>query len=181
MTNVPEGPFFYVLFVVIPALFIAFVAWELARVLEQERIPGRRLAFACILTIISLACVAFVHMERFPENILFGFVAFLWFPLAVVIALLCFKNPPCRTNQPALVSVITFIIYNLSMALFMLGQRAGLRDGSVLFYPPVPMTYELMLWPVGIHAVIQFFLILVLACILISAISHIPGLGDGAE
>lgn len=181
MTNVPEGPAFYVLFVVIPALFVSLVGAGLTKAIEREKIPDRKIIFAVILTIVSLAVAAFLHVNRFPENLIAGLIALLWFPLAVIIASLGFRDLPCRNDLPSLVFVITFVVYNIEEGLFYLGRWAGLRDAGILPFPPVPMTYELMLWPVWFHAVVQFFLTLILAGILVAAVRRYPGLWEAPQ
>nr|WP_320160735.1 hypothetical protein [uncultured Methanoregula sp.] len=179
MTNVPEGPLIYVLFEIIPALFVSLVAAVLAKTLEQENTRTDRIIFAAVLAIVSLAAVAFLHVGSFPVNIMVGFIGILWFPLAVIIASLCFRNLPCEHNLPSLVFVVTFIAYNAEMGFFYLGRWAGLRDAMVWIYPPVPMTYDLMLWPVWFHAGVQYFLTLVIAAILVGAFLRYPVLWKG--
>ena len=179
MTNVPEGPLIYILFEVIPALFVSLVAAVLVKTLEVEKTRNDKITFAAILAIASLAVIAFLQVRSFPANIMVGFIGILWFPLAVIIASLCFRNLPFEKDLPSLVFVVTFIAYNAEMALFYIGRWAGLRDAMVWIYPPVPMTYNLMLWPVWFHAVVQFFLTLVIAALLIGAIHRYPGLWKG--
>ena len=167
MTNVPQGPIFYILFDVIPAFFVSLVGAGLFKVIERGKNRNQHIVVSIILTIVSLAVVSFLHADTFPANVVFGFIGILWFLLAVIIAVLCFLKPPYGNERPFFALLITFIVYNTEMALFYIGRWAGLRDATVWIFPPVPMTYELMLWPVWFHAVVQFFLTLLLSCILI--------------
>ena len=51
----------------------------------------------------------------------------------------------------------------------------------VLIYPPIPMTYELMLWPIEFHAVVQFFMTFAIAGALIDAVHSYRKWQTGGE
>ena len=122
MTNVPEGPIFCALFVVIPALIVSLIAAVMVAALARETSRKRKFFIVMALTIISLASIALLHFDRFPANSIFGLLGFLSFPLAVVLASLCFRELPFWKHAPTAIIVITFVVYNAEMALFYLGR-----------------------------------------------------------
>ena len=173
MTNVPEGPIFFFLFDVIPALFVSLVAAGLTAAIDREKTRKSKIVIAAVLAVISLVVISFPPARETPLCIIAGLVGMLWFPLAVALAIFLSRTRFPYGNH-ILALVTTFIVYIAETGLFYLGRLAGLRDAMVWIYPPVPMTYELMLLPVWFHATVQFFLTLVLALIVLLVISRIP-------
>jgi hypothetical protein len=175
MTNEPAGPVFFFIFIVPVALFVSLIAAGLSKALVKERSRVEKTGIVVIAAAISLTFVAFVPSNTWTIlGIMSGLIATLWFPLAVIIPSLCFPDMLRAKIIHTLVFLITFTVYVAEMGLFYLGHRAGLRDASVLFFPPVPLSYELMLWPVGFHAVLQFFITLVLASVVIVIVHRVP-------